>query len=64
MPEIGIEFECEREEAELRQNLAGHGEVTEDGNYYREEEVPVVTYQKIRNLAEKDEDASIRMVSM
>lgn len=63
-PEIAIEFECEREEAERRVDVEGNGRVTDGGNYLREESVSVPVYQHIRNKAESDEEASIKRVSL
>lgn len=63
MPLIGIQFETERSEAE-RRAAGGNGRVTEDGNYYREETVSVNMYQRLRNVAEKDPEATIVRVEL
>lgn len=64
MPEIGITFETDEEEAIERVAVDGNGEVTESGNYYREIEVTVEQYQGLRNIAERDDEANITRVSL
>jgi len=41
MPSIKIEFECSKEEAR-RRAASGNGEVNQEGNYVRREEIPPV----------------------
>lgn len=64
MPRIGIEFSTTREDAESRVALEGEGEVTGDGNYYREEVVSINMYQHLRDCAEEDDEATITKVEL
>jgi len=58
MPVLGVEYDVTEEEAE-RRVANGNGEVTDEGNYYREEEVPMTVYENLRDHAEDDPEASI-----
>lgn len=66
---VGIEFECEETEALERWERAegsehdsevSRGEVTEDGNYYREIEIPLVMVPRFQDLVDDDPDATLK----
>ena len=64
MPIVGVEFDTSEEEAEDRVSVAGEGRVTEEGNYYREEEVPMKAYELLLDFAEDDPEAEVVKFSL
>ena len=64
MARLGIRFETTFEEAEKRVSKSGAGIVTPSGDYYREEEVSINMFQRLRNIAEEDPEATIELVQL
>lgn len=61
MSVIGIEFNCDDASERV---ASGNGEVTPNGNYYREIQVTPGQFATLRNRAESDPDATIQMVEL
>jgi len=64
MTTIGIEFDCDEETARNRVHKEGIGEVTENGNYYREADLPMSLYELIVSMAEDDDQATVTKLKL
>lgn len=63
MPTIEIAYDYTEEHSEECASN-GNGYVDDDGRYVRSINLDVLQYQTMRNLAEKDEDATITQVNL
>lgn len=64
MPVVGVTWETTQDEAENRVDKNGFGEVTENGDYYREQELPLSLYDTILSMAEDDDEATVSKVAL
>jgi hypothetical protein len=69
MPTIGIEVDTAEDEAQERASgnpgtAIEQQEVTDDGNFYREMEVPLTLYEKFLDKAEEDQEVQVKSVSI
>jgi len=64
MPTVGITFDTDQEEAEQRVSVDGNGEVTDDGNYYRERDFSMTLYETIMDIADEDPNATVTKVKI